>query len=122
MKHFYFIVNSDDKTRAPFTKLQEHIIKKITDIMYIDSYSMHSGAKYRSSFSLRKDWEDKENDGIYVNIYIVLIDEPNNDIAIFSRRQCDEFINQIMNSEEDIDTLPIAIKFLEPKTPDNTLH
>lgn len=106
---FYFVVKSDDKNVVPGEKLQKAICEKMEEVMNVRFYGMRSGPSVRSSLALREEWDGT----IPEQVDIILIDRENDIVTLLSQPQRDSIFERVMESTEDLDTLPMIEKVLE---------
>lgn len=85
---FYFIISGENRNLT----LKEDILK------------IRSGSSCRSSLMLKDEWSDT----IPEQVKIVLVDRETEDVTLLSQLQRDIFFNMVMESTEDLDTVPLA--------------
>lgn len=101
---FYFIIYGEDKTLMLKKATQDKICKRFAEAVDVQSYIMRSGSGVRSSLVLKDEWSDL----IPEQVNIILVDREGDLVSLLSQEQRDMFFDIVMESTEDLDTLPIA--------------
>ena len=100
---FYLIVKHESKTRRLKEEAERKIGKKFASVIGVQNYVTMSGPYLRSTLFLKKQFERMSLE----KIMIVFIDEEKDDISLLCALQRDFFVEGILTSTVDADTIDL---------------
>ena len=106
---FYFIINAESETVVLKKDILYKVCKKMADFLEVQSYVVRSGASIRHTDVLKEEFSNKSP----FEIKIVYIDSDADEISLLSQQQRDLFLDYVMETEQDEDTLPIIKRVLK---------
>ena len=98
---FYFIVKHESKTRRLKEEVERKIAKKFASVIGFQNYVTMTGPYLRSALFLKKQFERMSLE----KIMVVFIDKEKNDISLLCAMQRDLFVEKILASTSDTDTV-----------------
>lgn len=106
---FYFLINEKDRTIVLKERTQREICRRLKEVVDVRFYGMRSGSDIRSSYTLK----DEFRETIPEQINVVLIDREKDEVSLLSQEQRDISFERVTTSEQDLDTLAVALEAVE---------